>query len=1197
MSSPGSSADPLGRLADEFLQRHRRGERPELTEYAARHPELAEQIRELFPALLMMEGVRPEPEPQPPIVAPAPQDSPLRLGEYRIVREIGRGGMGVVYEAEQESLGRRVALKVLPPGSLGDARHVERFQREARAAARLHHTNIVPVFAVGEEGGTHYYAMQYIEGRPLDDVVAELRRLRAESDRRDGPRPPAEFVPTVVVSPGEGPAAGAPSSAIIAHTLLRGGPPPPTGRIGAAAGTDAPALPEQAATPRTTAGSSPSSGLLHDEQYPFAKRVARLGVQVAEALEYAAGQGVLHRDVKPANLLLDVWGNVWLADFGLAKSIGTPDLTRPGDLVGTLRYLAPERFDGRADVRSDIYSLGLTLYEVLALRPAFDGRDQAELARQITTAAPPRLDRIDSRLPRDLVTIVHKAMAKEPADRYQTAAALAEDLRRFLDDRVIVARRAGLAEQAWRWCRRNRTMAALVATLLVLLLVATGGSVWLVRQRAERRTEAERRGKEQRQEVGTALSQAASFRKGLHFREARELVAQAGELVGSAGPDDLRRQVNRARADLRLAERLDDARLEGATLVEGKFVPTRAEPLYAAALEEAELGREGDDVKEVGARVADSAVRAEIVAGLDDWASITPDRARRAWLLEVACAADPHPVRDRLRQPELWKNSTRLTQVVRDLKVADLSPQLATALGRALRAGGGDAVPLMTAALAHFPQDFWLNFELASMFHFKDTGESVGYYRAAVALRPEASAVHYNFGRLLRSSGRIDEAIGHFKQVVRLDPRFAQAHANLGEALRARDRTDEAIDAYQEAVRLDPRLFQARLEFGDVLRSRGRLDEAIDQYQQALWIRPDFGLLHNNLGVALQARGRFDQAIEHLQQAVRLDPWLAIGHHNLGLCVLAAASHALQTAAGAGPEKTPLDEQERAALRRQALGWLRGNLDFRTRLMKDGYIPGWTVGDWRTSPALASVRDRAALARLPDDERQQWERLWEDVALRAGPSLEQARADAAQRDWARAAEGYTRVAKLRPASDGDFLFEHAAVLLLSGDYQGYQKVCATLVERCGKVPGLRAYLVARACTLAPDSVADITRPASLAAKDLGGSAEFWSLTEQGALLYRAGRFKEAVDLFEQSLRADRKPGRAVLNWLWLALANYRLGNTDEATCWLCEAQAWLDQYRDGMPNRAEQELGLHLHNWLEAHVLRRQAEALIKSAP
>jgi serine/threonine protein kinase len=185
---------------------------------------------------------------------------------------------------------------------------------------------------------------------------------------------------------------------------------------------------------------------------------------------------VLHRDVKPSNLLLDVWGTVWLTDFGLAKATGTPDLTRTGDLLGTLRYMAPERFEGHADVRSDVYALGLTLYELLALRPAFAGHDQAEVVRHITAEAP-RLDRIDPRLPRDLVTIVHKAMARSPADRYQTARALADDLRRFLDDRSILARRASLAEQGWRWCRRNPTGAGLLAALLALLLVATGGGL------------------------------------------------------------------------------------------------------------------------------------------------------------------------------------------------------------------------------------------------------------------------------------------------------------------------------------------------------------------------------------------------------------------------------------------------------------------------------------------------------------------------------------------------------------------------------------------------------------------------------------------------------------------------------------------------------------------------------------------------
>ena len=171
------------------------------------------------------------------------------------------------------------------------------------------------------------------------------------------------------------------------------------------------------------------------------------------------------------------------------------------------------------------------------------------------------------------------------------------------------------------------------------------------------------------------------------------------------------------------------------------------------------------------------------------------------------------------------------------------------------------------------------------------------------------------------------------------------------------------------------------------------------------------------------------------------------------------------------------------------------------------------------------------------------------------------------------------------------------MLLLSGDRPGYARTCAHMAERRGKPRGPRAYHVARACTLGPDAVADAALPGRLAEKELQNSArQFWSLTEQGALAYRAGRFHESVPLFEQSLRANSKPGAAVLNWLWLALANHRLGKTEEARRWLDKAQAWLDQFGDGMPAGAEQEFGLHFHNWLEAHVLRREAETLIQPA-
>ncbi len=303
---------------------------------------------------------------------------PEEWGDFRIVREIGRGGMGVVCEAYQGSLNRHVALKFLPEH--GD---LARFRREARAAGRLHHTNIVPVFGVGEHEGRPYYVMQFIPGRGLDSVIAE------------GKRP----------------------------TDWRG--------------------------------------------------VARIGLQVANALAYAHAQGVIHRDIKPSNLLIDDRSVVWVADFGLAKADDGPDLTRTGDVLGTLRYMPPEAFEGRAGARGDVYALGLTLYEVLALRPAFDEKERGPLVRRITAGEVPRLERLEPEVPRDLVTIVHKAIERDPSHRYGSAAELAEDLRRFLDDEPIRARRMSTVDRLGRWVRRHKAVAALSAVASFLLIAVT----------------------------------------------------------------------------------------------------------------------------------------------------------------------------------------------------------------------------------------------------------------------------------------------------------------------------------------------------------------------------------------------------------------------------------------------------------------------------------------------------------------------------------------------------------------------------------------------------------------------------------------------------------------------------------------------------------------------------------------------------
>jgi len=583
MSTSESRSAVVLELAEEFLERYRKGERPALKDYIDRNPDLAGEIRDVFPAMAMMENIAirddsvaaGETNAMPGIEANRGL-LPEQLGDYRIIREIGHGGMGVVYEAEQVSLGRHVALKVLPPQMVRDRKQQQRFEREARAAAKLHHTNIVPVFGVGEHEGNAYYVMQYIQGQSLDAVIEELERMRSGSlesqvagsteaaDARPHDATAADVARSLLTgrfemarangstqgqglaSPGDGTA----SSRLLPRSALS----PPGEPIGATVAdltTAAGSIPRgiaradiPRAAPRDPSAHSSSSILLQgasrdsrskrSRSATYWQSVAQIGFQVADALEYAHKQGILHRDIKPSNLLLDSHGTVWVTDFGLAKADDQQNLTHTGDILGTIRYMPPEAFEGKYDARGDVYSLGLTLYELLAFRPAFDQKDRGSLIRQVTHEAPPRLSKVRVEIPRDLETIVHKAIDRDPDHRYSSADLLAADLERFLEDEPIQARRPSSIERLNRWRRRNRGLAvALGVTALALIWGTVASTVMAIRanryaDRAERSAgEATRAAAEARKSAAAEALAARSARA----ESARQAAARGLALV------------------------------------------------------------------------------------------------------------------------------------------------------------------------------------------------------------------------------------------------------------------------------------------------------------------------------------------------------------------------------------------------------------------------------------------------------------------------------------------------------------------------------------------------------------------------------------------------------------------------------------------------------------------------------------------
>jgi eukaryotic-like serine/threonine-protein kinase len=934
-SSPDAAAveSLVGRIADEFTQRLNRGESPDVAEYAERYPEIRDVLVEALGVLRLVRS----PDLNPgELLSPAPEAAG-RLGDFRLLREVGRGGMGVVYEAEQISLGRRVALKVLPFASALDARQRQRFENEARSAAQLHHSNIVPVYAVGSERGVHYYAMQFIDGRTLADLIGELRRAAGLGPRAD---------------------AGTGSTAA----------PPPALPPGAAPDTR-----PVAALSTEPAANDPG----------WFRTAARLIARAAEALEYAHQMGVVHRDVKPANLLLDARGELWVTDFGLARLGSEAGVTRSGDLLGTLRYMSPEQALGRpalVDPRSDVYALGATLYELLCLEPPFAGSDRQELLRQIAAEEPRPLRRVNKAVPVELETVVRKALAKDSSERYSTAGELADDLERFLRDEPVRARRPGPREVAVKWARRHKGLVGGAAVALVVGLVASSViSVLLWRQADHDRRAGERESRERlraEENLGLALEaldriylnvvedrlprdpgwaeeDRKLLREALAFYEAlarqngdnptvRRLAARAYGRVG-----DIRRRLEHQdkaeeayRRAIALAEGLaaefpDDATLRQGlanylgslgVLLENARRLDESEKVQRRALalhQELAAGAGADPASR--RKLADCYHRLGNVLSVADRPQESAQAYRRCLTLREGLVAAHPNVAD-------YEHDLASTQ-------NNLAGQLLT-LGdpRKAEAVFGESIPLLTNLVANHPDTPRYRESLAAglidyAFHLRAVGQPgkaeaelhkslaqgdqlIAQFPAVPDFRRRQARTHDLLAILLSEAGRFKEAEGHYRHALKLLgplvaslPTVAKARANLSEAqhnlgvmFREAGRTADA-EQYLKLARDHARkltdelpgtpghwesLAKTHQELGVLFYHTGRVREAEEAWRTALDVytrlvrewdtvpsyRRELAKANYSLARALRATGRLAGAGSACRSALALDTQL-----------------------------------------------------------------------------------------------------------------------------------------------------------------------------------------------------------------------------------------------------------------------------------------------------------------------------------